>query len=149
MGNSEALLAQARTMISDTIGSTLKTSKIYKTAPWGKTDQDWFLNQAILLNTELEPSEILSGVHSIEKEIGRERKEKWGARLIDVDILLAGDLVLMTPELTLPHPYLHLRRFTLIPLQDVLPEWEHPSLHQNMQQLLDHCPDKSEVLPSK
>lgn len=146
MGDSRTLIGQAQKMISERVGEIRKESIIYKTAPWGKTDQEWFLNQAILVETNSTPQEILPVIQSIEKEIGRERKEKWGARLIDIDMLLADSEVIATPELTLPHPYLHMRRFSLIPLRDVWADWVHPVLHQTIGEMLENCPDKGEVI---
>jgi 2-amino-4-hydroxy-6-hydroxymethyldihydropteridine diphosphokinase len=147
MGDSIRLIEKAGEMVREKVGEVSKKSKLYKTAPWGKTDQEWFLNQAILVSANSSPEEILPLIQSIEKEIGRERKEKWGARLIDIDMLAAGPKILTLPELTLPHLYLHLRRFSLIPLRDVWPDWVHPILHQDVDEMLANCPDKGEVVP--
>jgi 2-amino-4-hydroxy-6-hydroxymethyldihydropteridine diphosphokinase len=149
MGDSQALIEKARKFVSERVGEIRKASQLYKTAPWGKTDQEWFLNQAILVETKSSPREVLPVIQEIEKEIGRERKEKWGARLIDIDMLLADSEVITLPELTVPHPYLHMRRFSLIPLKDVWPEWVHPVLHQSVAEMLENCPDMGKVLAAE
>ena len=124
----------------------LQTSALYQTAPWGKANQPDFLNQAVRLETELDPEELLGVILQIEAEIGRVRKEKWGARVIDIDILHFGDKVFQTQRLTIPHPLMHERRFSLLPLLEVDPGWIHPLLHKDVATLIMDCPDKGEVI---
>ena len=97
-------------------------SKIYETEPIGPVEQGWFLNAVVGVDTAIEPTELLAAVKRIEGEMGRVPSERWGPRLIDIDILLYGDLQLSNGELTVPHPEMWNRRFVLIPLLDVLPE---------------------------
>lgn len=138
-------LTHAREAIAAKAGHIMKASALYSTAPWGNTDQPDFINQALLIETKLAPEELIQKLLSIEKEMGRERLEKWGARLIDIDILLIDDIVVNEPQLKIPHPLMQERRFTLVALAEILPEWEHPLLHKNIQNLLLHCPDHSTV----
>jgi 2-amino-4-hydroxy-6-hydroxymethyldihydropteridine diphosphokinase len=145
LGDSKKLLSEAKSRIEKSIGEVLGSSKIYNTAPWGKTDQPPFLNQALLVETELSPEIILNRIKQIEHALGRERIEKWGARLIDIDILLIDDLVYFSSELAVPHPHLHERRFSLIPLQDVWPDWEHPVRKQSIEKMLETCSDTGAV----
>jgi 2-amino-4-hydroxy-6-hydroxymethyldihydropteridine diphosphokinase len=87
----------------------------------------------------------LHGILAIEQEMGRNRKQKWEPRIIDIDILFYGTSIIQTPELTVPHPLLHERRFTLLPLSEIAPEWVHPVLHQSVTGLLKTCTDPSAV----
>jgi 2-amino-4-hydroxy-6-hydroxymethyldihydropteridine diphosphokinase len=148
MGDSKVLINRAKEKLGEKFGSIRKESRLYKTEPWGKTDQNWFLNQTVLIDIKkLSPHEILKEVLEIEHEIGRTRQDKWGPRLIDIDILIMFWGVIETPDLVIPHPHLHERRFSLIPLQDVWPNWRHPILNQTIPQMLANCPDKGEVIP--
>lgn len=108
-------------------------------------DQATFLNQVIAVKTKLEPEELLQVVLHIEQQTGRQRDVKWGPRTLDLDILLYNSDVISTPDLTIPHPFLPERRFTLAPLCELAPGLVHPVLHKTMQQLLDECPDPLEV----
>lgn len=96
-------------------------SSDYRTPPWGKTDQDWFVNACIGVATSLSPHELLRRCLETEVEMGRKRAEKWGPRLIDLDVLLHGDAVLSDAELILPHPHITARAFVLAPLADIAP----------------------------
>ncbi|HHW60539.1 MAG TPA: 2-amino-4-hydroxy-6-hydroxymethyldihydropteridine diphosphokinase [Syntrophomonadaceae bacterium] len=123
VGEKEENLAQAQkhiAMIADT--KITRTSSIYQTVPWGKTDQDDFLNQVIEIETEFSPLQLLSVLLNIEINMGRQRKEKWGPRIIDLDILLYGEQTVDEPELKVPHPYLCERLFVLIPLLEINPD---------------------------
>lgn len=123
----------------------IKMSSIYQTAAWGKLDQPAFLNQALLCSTELTPQDLLKICLLVEEEMGRIRHEKWAARIIDIDIILFGDLVVSSPNLQIPHPFLPQRRFSLIPLVELMPDFIHPVLKKSMIQLLQECPDELEV----
>ena len=103
-------------------------SRFYRTAPVGKTDQDWFVNAAALLETGMKPRELLGELLDIERRLGRVRNEKWGPRLIDLDLLFYGDRVIEEEGLTAPHPLLDQRRFVLVPLAEIAPDWVHPVL---------------------
>ena len=100
----------------------LARSRDYRTPPWGKTDQDWFVNACIGVATSLSPHELLRRCLETEVEMGRKRAEKWGPRLIDLDVLLHGDAVLSDAELILPHPHMTARAFVLAPLADIAPD---------------------------
>jgi 2-amino-4-hydroxy-6-hydroxymethyldihydropteridine diphosphokinase len=114
----------------------LNRSFIYETEPWGVTDQPAFLNMVIQGETSLSPTDLLSRLKHLEKQLGRLPSIRYGPRLIDIDILLYNDLVLDTPGLTLPHPHLHERAFVLVPLADLAPNFIHPVLRRPIQTLL-------------
>ncbi|AKD05240.1 2-amino-4-hydroxy-6-hydroxymethyldihydropteridinediphosphokinase [Pontibacter korlensis] len=145
LGDRTAYLQQARESINEQVGTLTRISKVYETAAWGKTNQPNFLNQVLELQTHLAPEQVLQSINLIEQELGRVRLEHWGARVIDIDILFYDDLVQQTQRLTIPHPQLHLRRFTLLPLAALAPEFEHPALGRSINQLLQECPDELEV----
>lgn len=100
----------------------VKRSRKYRSAPWGVTDQDWFVNAAISVATKLSPIELLRKCQYVENEMGRVRKLRWGPRLIDVDVLTYGDQTIDTPDLKVPHPLIAERSFVLLPLRDVTPD---------------------------
>lgn len=100
----------------------VKQSRKYRSAPWGVTDQDWFVNAAISVATELSPLELLRRCQQVENEMGRVRKQRWGPRLIDVDVLTYRDEMIGTADLTVPHPLIAERSFVLLPLRDVAPD---------------------------
>ena len=145
LGDRILYLQQARESIDRLVGSITRTSKVYETAAWGKTDQPTFLNQVLEVHTTLSPEEVLQSINAIEHELGRIRQEHWGARVIDIDILFYDDLVQQTQRLTIPHPQLHLRRFTLMPLAEIALDLVHPVLGKSITQLLESCPDELEV----
>lgn len=99
-----------------------KLSSMYLSKAWGKTDQADFVNQLIEIETEIPPLELLYVLHNIEIKMGRQRKEKWGPRVIDLDIILYGNEVIDSPELKIPHPYMRERLFVLVPLEEINPE---------------------------
>ncbi|KUK36612.1 MAG: 2-amino-4-hydroxy-6-hydroxymethyldihydropteridine pyrophosphokinase FolK [Thermacetogenium phaeum] len=103
-----------------------KASSIYESEPVGYLEQDWFLNQVLEIATGLQPFELLAVMQEIENCLGRERKIRWGPRVIDLDLLLFEDLVVSTPELTIPHPRMYERSFVLIPLCEIAPDFLHP-----------------------
>lgn len=120
-------LAIARNKIAELEGTRIiKSSSLYLTAPWGRTEQDDFINQVIEIETALEPLALLQDLQKIEIKMGRQRQEKWGPRIIDLDILLFGDEVLDFPELKVPHPLMRQRLFVLVPLQEVNAELIFP-----------------------
>ncbi|MEQ8556276.1 MAG: 2-amino-4-hydroxy-6-hydroxymethyldihydropteridine diphosphokinase [Cyclobacteriaceae bacterium] len=124
-------------------------SMIYETAPWGILDQNWFLNVGIAIKTEMEPHDLLLTCQNIEHKMGRERKEKWGPRIIDIDILYYRDQIIDTDSLNVPHPGIPDRKFTLILLNDLAPDALHPTLKRSQSELLKNCEDQSECLLTK
>ncbi len=121
-------------------------SKLYRTAAWGKKDQPDFLNLVVSLSTFLEPEVLMESLILIEEKLGRVRKEKWGQRIIDIDILLYGNEKINLEKLSIPHPEMQNRKFVLVPLMDLDPQIFHPVLKKNMAQLLDDCEDESSVI---
>lgn len=145
LGNRQASLQQAMQLLTEKLSRPLAVSSLYQTAAWGKTNQPAFLNQVLIFEASLTAETLLSTILFIEKEMGRQREEKWAERNIDIDILFYGSQVIQTPHLEIPHPYLHQRRFTLEPLVEVAPSFVHPVLKKNLRQLLAACTDKLEV----
>ncbi|GHN03143.1 2-amino-4-hydroxy-6-hydroxymethyldihydropteridine diphosphokinase [Cytophagales bacterium WSM2-2] len=123
-------------------GEIIKLSSVYETAPWGKEDQPGFLNQALQLESGLHPEELLSVCLNIEQKMGRLRLEKWGARIIDIDIIYFGTQVVTTSTLVIPHPRLTERKFVLVPLSEIAPDFAHPILQKTNEVLLKECTDK-------
>lgn len=138
-------LNQAITGLSATCGPVIQQSAVYETAAWGNTDQAAFLNQALVLSTSLTAQELIGTILSIEEKMGRRRMEKFGPRVIDIDILFFNDEIMDEPNLTIPHPQLQNRRFVLVPLHEIAPALVHPVLHKTIEQLLAECPDELEV----
>jgi 2-amino-4-hydroxy-6-hydroxymethyldihydropteridine diphosphokinase len=141
LGDRKSNLSNAIANIQNSIGETVKTSSIYETAAWGKTNQPSFYNQVIQLKTNLPPTELLIKAHSIEEKMGRIRKVKWGERLIDIDLLYYNDQVIISSELQVPHSGIPYRRFTLIPLVEIAPDFIHPALMKSNSILLEECQD--------
>lgn len=126
-------------------GTIQQVSSIYETAAWGFTNQPHFLNQVIVLNTNLQPEELMQQLLQIEEEMGRKRLIKMGPRIIDLDILLIDDLILNTTILQLPHPQLPNRKFALLPLNEIASEIVHPVEKKTISQLLQECNDHLDV----
>jgi 2-amino-4-hydroxy-6-hydroxymethyldihydropteridine diphosphokinase len=144
LGNTRMNLERARIYIKN-IGNIVTESSVYRTKAWGKTDQPDFYNQVLGIITSIEPEELLQKVLSIESEIGRERKEKWGPRIIDIDILFYENRIVELENLFIPHPGIPSRRFVLEPLAEIAPDFIHPLLKKNIRTLLKECPDILEV----
>lgn len=145
LGDRVSGLHQAAELIASRVGPVVQSSELYETAPWGITDQPAFLNQVLAVETALIPEAVLSQTQAIEQALGRVRLTKWGARVIDIDILYYEQLVYHSDTLTIPHPYLHERRFTLVPLAQIAPDLGHPILHKTTRELLAICTDSSAV----
>jgi 2-amino-4-hydroxy-6-hydroxymethyldihydropteridine diphosphokinase len=123
----------------------IQKSGIYETEPWGKTNQDLFLNQLILGETLLNPYELLDFCKTIEKNMGREKKIHWGPRIIDLDIIYYSNKIIFSPNLNIPHREMVNRNFILVPLKELANQWIHPILKVDTKILLNNCTDKSEV----
>jgi len=145
LGDRAAYLAEAVNQISARCGRVTNTSSLYETAAWGNTNQPAFFNQAICVETMLDPETLLELLLAIELEMGRVRTQKYGPRTIDLDILMIDDTILDTPTLTIPHPQLQNRRFALLPLVEIAPELHHPLLDKTIDELLLNCPDTLDV----
>jgi 2-amino-4-hydroxy-6-hydroxymethyldihydropteridine diphosphokinase len=139
IGNRAANLKAAIERLRD-FGVVTAISSFYETEPVEFTQQPWFLNCVVKLETTLSPPQLLTGILGIEQQMGRHRGAEKGPRNIDLDILLFGDLIVDEPELTIPHPAMHERRFVLEPLAEIAPETWHPVYRQTIRQLLAALP---------
>lgn len=149
MGDRRRHLSDALWAIETRAGVIRRRSSIYETAAWGNTAQAAFYNQAVRITTFLSPPELLAQLLLIEKSLGRERKEKWGERVIDIDILFYGDMIIDTDNLKVPHPELQNRRFALVPMAEIADDLIHPKLFQTIHELLKNCTDTLEVKKKK
>jgi 2-amino-4-hydroxy-6-hydroxymethyldihydropteridine diphosphokinase len=145
LGNRELALTQAMEKIEARIGEITAHSLIYESEPWGFEDKNRFLNQAIKVNTELSPEQLLSTLLEIELSLGRVRTGKLSARTIDLDILFYGNEQINTETLTIPHPRISGRLFTLQPLAEITGNKPLPVLNTTAEKLIKYCPDKSEI----
>ncbi|MFN4007056.1 MAG: 2-amino-4-hydroxy-6-hydroxymethyldihydropteridine diphosphokinase [Chitinophagaceae bacterium] len=145
LGNREEYLLQAYTFIEQLIGKVQQASAIYETAPWGLSNQPGFLNQVIHAITALNAYDTLQHLLLIEEKMGRKRLLKNGPRTIDLDILFFNSDVINDANLVVPHPRLHERRFVLVPLAEVAPNYMHPLLHVSVAELLKNCTDTLDV----
>ena len=163
LGNRFELLDKARLLINNEAGRIIKCSSLYETEPWGlRSEYDSeivydFLNQVILINTLLAPTELLKSLKNIETALGRvktidaslskqdSKKNKWQNRTIDIDILFYDDIKFKDMELTIPHPYIVDRKFVLKPLNEIAAEYIHPGLGKPISLLYEESSDKAEV----
>jgi 2-amino-4-hydroxy-6-hydroxymethyldihydropteridine diphosphokinase len=120
-------------------------SFVYETEPVDYLNQPWFLNQVLQCETSFHPLKLLAECQKVEQELGRTRQISKGPRTIDIDLLFYNEEILKNPELTIPHPAIPQRRFVLVPLAEIAPDFIHPELNLTIHELLDQCPDKSEV----
>jgi 2-amino-4-hydroxy-6-hydroxymethyldihydropteridine diphosphokinase len=145
LGDREQYLATARSFINGQCGTIVIASSLYETAAWGKTDQPSFLNQALELETSLNARQLIRRVLKIEKLMGRIRDEKYGPRLIDIDILLFNNEKHNYQFLKIPHPEMQKRMFALLPLAEIAPGIFHPVLNKTIHELLKECTDELPV----
>ena len=146
LGDGQLLFQQVICLIDDRLGKLEMQSALYQSPPWGFEHENDFINQVLIMNTEKDAEQVLQSCLQIEVDLGRKRIEQgYGARTIDIDVLFVNDEVMETESLVLPHPRLHLRKFTLLPLVDLIPDFVHPILQKSIQELLVTCDDNSEV----
>lgn len=126
--------------------SLLAKSSWYKSEPWGKEDQDWFVNGVIQLIVSLPPHDLLRKYKDIERALGRQTNGQWEPRIIDIDILFYDHLVTTSPDLQIPHPLIHLRNFVLVPMAEIAPHFIHPVFQKDMRKLLEAGEDHKKVI---
>jgi 2-amino-4-hydroxy-6-hydroxymethyldihydropteridine diphosphokinase len=141
LGDRNLFLQKAITHIEIDIAPVIKASAIYETQSWGKSDAPDYLNQVVVLKTDLSARAILDKILNIEIILGRKREEKWGSRTIDIDILFYGSAIIEEVGLHIPHPELHKRRFALAPLNEIAPVFIHPGLNKNISTLKNNLQD--------
>lgn len=144
-GDSARNLAEAERRIGQDAGRVVARSSLYKTAAWGREDQPDFYNRVLEIRSAHSPWNLLEILLGIEKSMGRIRVEKWGRRVIDIDILFYGNEIHDTPGLIVPHPGIPSRRFTLVPLAEIAAGFVHPVLKETIGSLLAQCTDSLAV----
>lgn len=145
VGDRQGNLEQARREIDLNIGEISRTSSVYETAPWGNQAQDSFLNQVLEVLSPMDPDAILETTLAIEQRMGRIRQGLNQPRTIDIDILYFNNETISRDGLTIPHPRIAERKFVLIPMNELNPDWVDPAHQQSIIQLLDACRDELEV----
>lgn len=144
--NSKDIFHQINSEIEKKIGIISKKSQIYKTQAWGNENQSDFLNQVMRVETAINSAEeVLTIILKLELEFGRIRKEKWGPRAIDIDILFFGDEIIQQENLVIPHPYIQDRNFILIPMIEIEKSFVHPLLKKTLEKLLEENKDEKNV----
>ena len=148
MGDKDQIFAEVCQLINNRCGRVVKISSAYESEPWGFEAKEWFMNRLLIVETELEPEAMMRKLLDIEAELGRVRHpeaEGYSSRTVDLDILYYGSRIVLTDSLTIPHPRLHRRRFALLPLCELVPQFVHPALNLTQDELLRRCPDVSIV----
>jgi len=145
LGDPKSQVELAIGEIVKAIGPIIRKSSLYQSEAWGLTDQPPFINQIVVIGSTKTPHEILGITQSIEQKLGRVRKQKWGERIIDIDILYFGGHVINEEDLVIPHPFIPDRKFTLLPLVEIAASYLHPVLDLSNQQLLEMCTDNLNV----
>ena len=143
LGDRQRFLNEATRLLQERASKVLKRSSIYETEPWGFTNKNNFLNQVLLVETSLNPYELLKVIKAIETKLGRIKKtQRYSPRRIDIDILFYKNEVYFSDDLVIPHPRLHDRMFTLVPLNEIAPDYLHPIFKKTIRKLVNLCHDK-------
>lgn len=145
LGNPIQQLNQAVNDLSHQVGKIVLKSSIYESEAWGVEDQPLFYNQVLAIETSLAAIDVLRTALQIENQLGRIRTQHWGARIIDIDILYFNQEIIQLDQLTIPHPYIQERNFTLIPLVEIAPDYIHPILKKTNTQLAQETKDNLNV----
>ncbi len=146
LGDREYYLERTKCLIAERIGFILRSSSIYESEPWGFEHENNFINQVLIVETQLSPAQILLEISFIEGVLGRERNASgYSARTADIDILFYDQQIMFSPNLVIPHPYLHKRLFVLTPLEELDPDLIHPLFSVTIHELLASCDDLTKV----
>jgi 2-amino-4-hydroxy-6-hydroxymethyldihydropteridine diphosphokinase len=146
IGDREKFLSEALRYIKDEAGEVVRSSSLWETEPWGFESEGAFINMAVSITTSLEPEKFLVVLHSIEERLGRHRSGKgFQSRTIDIDILFWGEEIIKMKELIIPHQSIAERRFVLVPLEEIAPDFRHPGNHFTVLEMLHQCSDTSYV----
>jgi 2-amino-4-hydroxy-6-hydroxymethyldihydropteridine diphosphokinase len=145
LGDRELLMAEAEKELNKQIGEVVLKSSLYETNAWGKEQQPNFLNKILVIDTNLNAFETLKLTQAIELKLGRTRIEHWGARTMDIDILFYDNEIINTDNLKIPHPLITMRKFVLLPLLEIIPNFIHPVLKQTINELYLICDDQLNV----
>lgn len=155
-GDRVATLMKAVTEIGRRIGTVSLLSSLFETEPWGFEAEQRFLNQALVVDTDMTAQEVLKEALQIEKELGRKRgvqpssgdgqqTKTYQSRPIDIDLIFYNSSIIEEPDLQLPHPRMHLRRFVLTPLAEIIPHYQHPKFRKSVRKMLEECNDECEI----
>ncbi len=145
LGERMVNLEKACHEIEQELGKVILRSSVYETAPWGNLDQEPFLNEVVKIDSSLNAGQMMERILAIETKMGRVRTKKWEPRIIDIDVLFFNDEIISTENLVVPHPSLHFRKFTLLPLTEIMPGYIHPVLEKSISNLLEEVNDSLEV----
>lgn len=146
LGDREQFIEKTKCLIAERVGYILRYSSLYESEPWGFDHNQNFLNQVLIVDTQLSPAAILLEISFIEGILGRERNGNgYSARTVDIDILFYDHQIMLSPSLVIPHRFLHKRRFVLTPLTEVAPDFMHPLFSIPVRELLASCDDKTKV----
>ncbi len=150
LGDSKALILKAKNLLEINLGPCVLNSSLYKSEAWGFDTTDSFLNQVLVFDSDLNPKEILHIALDIEDKLGRERiSDGYSSRTMDIDLLFYDQEIIKEDDIEIPHPRLHLRRFTLEPLVEIMPDFVHPIIHKTLHKLLVNCTDNLSVIKLK
>ncbi|MCD6365954.1 MAG: 2-amino-4-hydroxy-6-hydroxymethyldihydropteridine diphosphokinase [Bacteroidales bacterium] len=148
LGNRQNAIFLSQQFILQQIGYIVNESAIYETEPWMMDSDEWFLNQVIEVETNLEPHSLLLKLKDFEQTHGRRTEThsgKYQSRVIDMDILFYGNRIINSSDLVVPHPFLHERKFVLIPMNEINPDFIHPIFNKSIKELLTECNDSYQV----